>query len=167
MMMTGYPLDMQTTGDFASIFAADGVLQELAAPASDDVRVWEVMQAPVGLIDASASVMAAVDQLWLSKAECLVVMDENHPVGVISDRDLIIGCVCRHRRPTRTRVGEVMSTTSASCLTTQTVADALAVMNRCGASWIPVTDESGVVVGIVGPKNLKPASIRSSVAGPV
>ena len=146
--------DIQTPDGFGNALAAEVVSQQISEPESDYVRVREVMQTVANTIDAKASVMAAADRMWLSGADCLMVMEEDRCVGMITDRDLIVGCVSRHRRPTRTCVRDIMSAVSASCQTSQTIADALAVMNRSGASWLPVNDENGNVVGLVGRKNL-------------
>ena len=153
-------LDMQTTDGFGNLLAAKAISEQISEPECDRVRVREVMEAATNTIDATASVMAAADRLWLAGADCLMVMEGERCVGMITDRDLIVSCVCRHRRPTQTRVRDIMSAISANCLTSQTTADALALMNRLGVSWLPVTDEKGTVIGLVGRKNLDSRTAR-------
>lgn len=115
MITTGQSLDTQVTDDFGSFVAAKAIAQQIFEPEADHGRMREVMQTEANTIDATASVMAAADRIWVSGADCLMVMEGDHCVGMITDRDLIVGCVCRHRRPTQTSVRDIMSAISAGC----------------------------------------------------
>lgn len=108
MATAAQSLDMDTDG-FGRIVAAKAVAQHIAEPEVDRVRMREVAETGANVIDAAASVMAAADLMWHSGADCLMVMEGSRFVGMITDRDLIVGCVCHHRRPTRTSVRDIMS----------------------------------------------------------
>jgi signal-transduction protein with cAMP-binding, CBS, and nucleotidyltransferase domain len=93
----------------ANILAVKAVSQQGSEPEAEHTRRGEVMQTLTNTIDAKASVMAAVDQMWFSGADFLLVTEGDRCIGMITDRDLIVGCVCHHRRPTRTSVRDIMS----------------------------------------------------------
>ena len=114
MATAAQSLDMRTDGS-GRIVAAKAVAQHIADPEVSGVPVREVAQTGTNVIDAAASVMAAADRMWRFGADCLMVMEGSRFVGMITDRDLIVGCVCRHRRPTQTSVRDIMSAISAGC----------------------------------------------------
>ncbi len=146
--------DTQVAQELGDNLTEQDVSKEHPQPEVSSKRVGEVMQTVVNSIEAKASVMAAINRMCLSGADCLMVMEEDRCVGLLTDRDLIVGCVCRHRRPTRTYVRDIMSAVSAYCLTSHTIADVLVMMTRLGASWLPVNDENGNAIGLVGRKYL-------------
>lgn len=146
--------DMEDTQGVREDLPVETVPDRRSQSQADNRCIGEVMQTAVTSIEARASVMAAVDRMYLSGADCLMVMEDERCVGLLTDRDLIVGCVCRHRRPTRTHVRDIMSAVSAYCLTSNTIGDVLAMMTRLGASWLPVNDENGNPIGLVGRRYL-------------
>jgi CBS domain-containing protein len=71
------------------------------------------------------------------------------PVGVLTDRDIVVSVVAREADPRMLRVGDVMTQKPSTVLTEDSVADALCEMRRLGVRRLPVVADGGVVAGVV------------------
>ncbi len=79
----------------------------------------------------------------------LVVVDAlNHPLGIVTDRDLMRHVAASGRDPGRTRVEEVMSGPAVWIRETASVEDALGEMARLRVRRLPVIDASERLAGI-------------------
>jgi CBS domain-containing protein len=78
----------------------------------------------------------------------LVVMDGDRVAGMFTERDILRRVVAARRDPTRTTVGEVMTTPVAYCRRDTRLEECRAVMTERRIRHLPVVDERGVC-GIV------------------
>jgi len=78
----------------------------------------------------------------------LVVMDGGRVAGMFTERDILRRVVAARRDPTRTTVGEVMTTPVAYCRRDTRLEECRAVMTERRIRHLPVVDEHGVC-GIV------------------
>jgi CBS domain-containing protein len=100
----------------------------------------------------------------LAVNEAARVMRENHvgdlvivepdergpmPVGILTDRDIVMAVVARDVDPATVRVADMMSSDLVCVAETDSVLDALAQMRRKSVRRVPVTGPHGVLVGIV------------------
>lgn len=83
----------------------------------------------------------------------LVVLDdadeEREPVGIITDRDIVLEVLAKGRDPGRTTVREIMSTQLVVASDSEDYAEALQRMATHGVRRIPVVDDKRCVLGIV------------------
>ena len=83
----------------------------------------------------------------------LVVVDESGkgrvPVGVLTDRDIVVTVVAREVDPRRLTVGEVMSGEPATVRAGDSAESALRLMRRHGIRRVPVVSDAGTLTGIV------------------
>ena len=83
----------------------------------------------------------------------LVVLDdadeEREPVGIITDRDIVLEVLAKGRDPGRTAVREIMSTQLVVASDSEDYAEALQRMATHGVRRIPVVDDKRCVLGIV------------------
>lgn len=83
----------------------------------------------------------------------LVVLDdadeEREPVGIITDRDIVLEVLAKGRDPGRTTVREIMSTQLVIASDSEDYAEALQRMATHGVRRIPVVDDKRCVLGIV------------------
>lgn len=83
----------------------------------------------------------------------LVVIDdgdqEREPIGILTDRDIVIEVVARGRDPDKTTVGEVMSDRIVIASESEEPAQALERMAAHGVRRVPVVDDAGCVAGII------------------
>ena len=83
----------------------------------------------------------------------LVVLDdadeEREPVGIITDRDIVVEVLAKGRDPDKTTVREIMSTQLVIASESEEYAEALQRMATHGVRRVPVVDDKRCVVGIV------------------
>jgi CBS domain-containing protein len=81
---------------------------------------------------------------------CLVVVDEaRKPIGMLTDRDVIVRVIRRHLSPDTTAVGEVMQREVSTVREGSPLVQALRRMRSDGLRRIPVVDAAGCLIGII------------------
>jgi CBS domain-containing protein len=110
--------------------------------------VKEIMMKNVVTIDADASVLDACMMYKAKKVGCLVVIDDETCVGIVTERDLIERSICQRRDPEKTKVREIMSQNIKVVYALDTVEKALETMKQYKIKKLPVIS-SEKVVGIV------------------
>lgn len=71
------------------------------------------------------------------------------PVGMLTDRDIVVSVVAKDLDARNLSVGEVMSSDLVTVREHDTVFDALRLMRSRGVRRVPVTGAGGVLVGIL------------------
>lgn len=82
----------------------------------------------------------------------VVVVDrlsERVPVGILTDRDIVVGVVGKEIDPRTLTVGDVMNGELLSVREKDGVADALRIMREKGVRRVPVLTHSGALAGIL------------------
>jgi CBS domain-containing protein len=110
--------------------------------------VKEIMTKNVVTIEADASVFDACMMYKEKKVGCLVVVDDETCVGIVTERDLIERSICQRRDPEKTKVREIMSQNIKVVYALDTVEKALETMKQYKIKKLPVIS-SEKVVGIV------------------
>jgi CBS domain-containing protein len=75
--------------------------------------------------------------------------EERAPVGIITDRDIVVEVLARNKDPGKLTVGEVMSKQIVIASESEDSAQALQRMAAHGVRRIPVVDDQQRVIGIV------------------
>jgi CBS domain-containing protein len=100
----------------------------------------------------------------------LVVMDEaGRPIGMLTDRDVVVRVIRQHLSPDTTTVGEVMQREVSKLREGAPLMNALRRMRSDGVRRLPVVDGEGSLVGIVTADDVLQlvASEISDIAGVV
>ena len=100
--------------------------------------------------------MGLVEAAWLMREHhvgSLVVVAERDgervPVGMITDRDIVVAVVATKANPDTLKVGDVMTMGALVVREQDGIADALRVMRENGVRRVPVVNARGVLVGII------------------
>ena len=72
-----------------------------------------------------------------------------HPVGVLTDRDVVITVVAREANPRSLRVEDVMTRKPAQIQADESLDAALREMRRVGVRRLPVVGERGALYGVI------------------
>lgn len=110
--------------------------------------VMEAMTRNVVTIDAADTVFDACMKYKEKKVGCLVVVENETCVGIVTERDLIERSICSRRDPNTTRVREIMSSGVKVVYALDTVEKALETMRQYKIKKLPVIS-SEKVVGII------------------
>jgi CBS domain-containing protein len=81
---------------------------------------------------------------------CVVVVDESEkPIGMLTDRDIVMKVLRRRRDPDKVTVGEVMHRELSTAFELEPLERAIFRMHREGVRRIPVRGQGGKLCGIL------------------
>ena len=96
-----------------------------------------------------ATVYSAAVIMNECKIGSLLVMDEGHLVGILTERDILVRVVADQRDANRTTVGAVMTRDVVCCRPHTDMEEAKSVFKHRRIRHLPVLTEDGEVVGMV------------------
>jgi len=98
----------------------------------------------------------------------LIVVDETDgdriPIGIITDRDIVVQVLAQGRDPDKTAVGDVMATKLVIASASEDTAGGLERMRTHGVRRLPVVDDKERIVGIVTLDDLLRLHAQQAVA---
>ena len=104
-------------------------------------------------ISATASVREAAELMRYRHVGALVVIDqpngERIPIGIVTDRDIVVAVVAPGVNVEVLTVGDVMTKPVITCAESQDVFDAIELMRERGVRRLPVLNAKGGLAGIV------------------
>ena len=98
---------------------------------------------------AAAQLMREKHVGFLIVVEPAVAEGAWHPVGVLTDRDVVITVVAREANPRSLRVEDVMTRKPAQIQADESLDAALREMRRVGVRRLPVFGERGALYGVI------------------
>ena len=117
------------------------------------MRLKDLCVLDVACCTRDLSVTAAARLMREHHTGDLVVIDnadeEREPVGIVTDRDIVMEVLAQGRNPDQTTVGEIMSKQLVIASASEDVSQALQRMVTHGVRRIPVVDDEECVLGIV------------------
>ena len=117
------------------------------------MAIGEICSRDVVLTRRDTSVREAARLMREYHVGALVVVDETgegrRPVGVLTDRDIVVGIVAKGLDPDGLRVDEVMAPQVITASERAGVAETVELMRAKGVRRVPVVDARGMLVGIV------------------
>ncbi|MFI5459640.1 MAG: CBS domain-containing protein [Isosphaerales bacterium] len=104
----------------------------------------------VDLADADETAQVAARRMSERRVGALVILDlADRPVGILTDRDLVLRVVANGRDPRQTPVGEVMTENPTMISEAAGIEEALSLMRSGSFRRLPVIGRDGVLVGLV------------------
>ena len=111
------------------------------------IRVKDVMTKAVISVDATVNVNDAAKMMEDAKVGAIIVMENNTPIGIITDRDFAVKIVA-HAYPITTSVKKIMSAPLIGINPEESIWAVADLMYARGVHKIPVIDEDKVI-GII------------------
>lgn len=113
--------------------------------------VQEAMTADVKSCTHNQNLELVARLMWDNDCGALPVVDDaNHPVGIITDRDIAMAAMLNHRPLWDLSVGDIIrEQTLVSCHTDEPVESCLASMRKHSVRRLPIVDASGALAGIL------------------
>lgn len=112
------------------------------------IFVKDIMSKPVHKIEENKSVKDAAKKIRESRRGFLVVVKGSKPVGVLSDSDMIGRIVAEDRKPSKTKVKDVMTKYFVSISSDVDILTAVRKMKKGNVHRLPVID-GGKIVGVI------------------
>lgn len=116
--------------------------------------IEDLVKKPPVSLPADAKCIEAAEAMREQNVGSIVVADGGKPLGVITDRDLVVRVMARSEDPGELTVGEVMSKDPGFVIRTRSIDEVVATMRQLGVRRIPVVDENGALDGLVSMDDL-------------
>ena len=113
----------------------------------DSTFVNQVMSKNVLTLDKSTSLQDAAENMRKQNIGCVIVTENNNPLGIITERDFVTK-VAAEGRPLFTEIQEVMSSPLITIDPEETIWEASEMMKEKLIHKLPVK-EDGKIVGII------------------
>jgi CBS domain-containing protein len=110
--------------------------------------VRELMAEPVVTVTADATLTDAARMMRDADIGDVIVVKKTKPVGVLTDRDIVVRSVAENRTPGTVTAGEICTTDVVSVAPDAEISQAIALMRRAAVRRLPVT-EMGELVGVL------------------
>ena len=113
------------------------------------LKVEDVMVGDVITVEVEATVRQAVDLMNKNEIGCLVVVDEEEkPVGIVTERDLLKRVLAKRKDPVRVKVMQIMSKPLVTGTPHMDIEAAARLMFKKKIKKLPIV-ENGRLVGLV------------------
>lgn len=106
--------------------------------------IWRLLEhkgRTVESIAPSAMVLAAVSRMNDRHIGALLVLDGKRPVGIFTERDILVRVIARGVDPTSTPISEVMTRHLITIRSDASVTDAMRVITHERCRHLPVVDD--------------------------
>jgi CBS domain-containing protein len=114
------------------------------------VDVGSICQRDLDVIGPDDSVAKAAERMRQRTVGSLIVVDRSrHPIGIVTDRDLVIRALADARDADSTPVSEVMTPDIVVAQRESTIPSALRLMREGPFRRLPIVDEAGKLVGLL------------------
>jgi len=107
-------------------------------------KVLEGKGCSVETVSPQTMVLTAVQRMNESKIGALVVTEHDRPIGIFTERDVLVRVVAAGLDPRITPVGEVMTRNPVVVRPEVSVGEAMMVITQRRCRHLPVMDERGV-----------------------
>ena len=104
---------------------------------------------PVVIIEPKQSVRDAAVLMRDRHVGAVLVVDNDRPVGIVTDRDIVMRAVIEGRDPNTTPVRDVMSDSLTVVGSNQKIDDAVIAIRTAGVRRLPIVNAAGKAIGIV------------------
>lgn len=109
----------------------------------------ELMSSDVSVVDLTTSVSDAAKMMQAHNTGCIVVTDDGALAGIITERDMVLGCLIDGHTSWQCQVYRHMTILNEAATLQTDVGDALLIMMDYEVGYLPVIDENRVVVGLL------------------
>jgi len=100
--------------------------------------VREVMTKDVVTIDRDETVLDGCKKYQKHRVGCLIVIDKEFPVGIITERDIIEKIILTNKNPKKTKIEDIMSSNLKTIHASAKIEDAAEMMKKNRIKKLPV-----------------------------
>ncbi len=113
------------------------------------MKIRDMMTKGTRWVSPQTPVIEAAGLMRLHDIGVVPVVDGDHIIGMLTDRDIVLQVVANGDDPRHIPVTDVMSTGSISVFEDQTVEKAIELMQKYQVRRLPVLDRKSKLVGII------------------
>lgn len=114
----------------------------------------DLMTNEVSVVDLATSVADAARMMREQNTGCLIVAEEGALAGIITERDMVLGCLIDGHTSWKCEVYRHMTILTEAASPAMDIGEALLVMMEREVSHLPVVDGGGRIVGMLFAEDL-------------
>ncbi|MEF8879051.1 MAG: CBS domain-containing protein [Candidatus Thermoplasmatota archaeon] len=118
-----------------------------------EVIVKEAMKTNLAVVDPSVSVIESAKIMKDRNIGSVIIVKNKHPMGIITESDILKKVVAEGKKPDEVRVGNIMSSPLLIADPYISLEDAMKKMSKCNITRLPVM-ENGELIGIITQKDI-------------
>lgn len=100
------------------------------------------------------TVADVIESMKSRRLGCAVVEDNNRPIGIFTERDVLMKVIGKPVDPRRTPVRAIMTSPVESVKSTDSIAYALNKMSIGGYRHVPIANDDGSVTAVISVRNI-------------
>ena len=116
--------------------------------------IGDYCEKPAATVRGDETVRAAAQRMKQEGLGSLAVVTDSRPVGIVTDRDLVLETLCNRLDPGSVRIDEIASRPLVTVEQDAPVREAVRMIRRHAVRRLPVVDDKGQLVGIVAADDL-------------
>lgn len=124
------------------------------------MSIESLLRRPVQTLPPDAPCREAAQLLRDEGVGCVVVSEEERPLGIVTDRDLVVRVMASGRDPDKTPLRDVMSGEPVFLADERGIDQVVATMRQERIRRIPIVDAEGRLEGVVSLDDLLPLLAR-------
>jgi CBS domain-containing protein len=113
------------------------------------MSIERLLRRPVATLPPDAPCGEAAQLLRDERVGCVVVSEEERPLGIVTDRDLVVRVMAAGLDPGKTLLRDVMSGEPVFLARERSVAQVFATLREQGVRRIPIVDAEGRLEGVL------------------
>jgi CBS domain-containing protein len=113
----------------------------------DIIAFWKMIKT-VETLEAKATIIEAVTIMNEQEIDCLIIVKDERPIGIITERDMLTKVLLEAKDPTATKVSQIMSTPLVRGEPQMSIQDAVRMMVEKKIKKLPIM-ENGRLVGLI------------------
>ncbi len=95
----------------------------------------------------------------------VIIVDEQfRPIGIFTERDLLIRVCAKNLDPDKTKLKDVMTPNPVTITDDTPVMQALELMMNYGFRHLPIVDDKGILVGVVSLRDLSKPMVEVDIS---
>lgn len=120
------------------------------------MSIESLLRRPVQTLPPDAPCREAAQLLRDEGVGCVVVSEDERPLGIVTDRDLVVRVMASGRNPDKTPLRDVMSGEPVFLADERGIDQVVATMRQERIRRIPIVDAEGRLEGVVSLDDLLP-----------
>ena len=116
--------------------------------------IGDYCEKPAASVRGDETVRAAAQRMKREGLGSLAVVTDGRPVGIVTDRDLVLETLCNRLDPGSVKIEEIASRPLVTVEQGAPVREAIGMIRRYAVRRLPVVDDKGQLVGIVAADDL-------------
>ena len=120
------------------------------------MSIESLLQRPVCTLPPDATCEEAAQLMRDERVGCVVVADEDRPLGIVTDRDLVVRVMAAGRVAAKATLRDVMSAEPVFLTKERGLDQLVTTMRQQRVRRVPIVDDAGRLEGVVSLDDLLP-----------